>query len=1119
MVPQGQLAYYTPTPAPPALPLYQTAPYQFPQHPHVPYMQSASPASASETPMYGHPSHPAPYVGTPTSVPPSCVYPNSTHHANFAHRSGSEHASTSFSNGGTLPCSWQGQAFPPSSSPPPPAYPPGFEPKQNNVSMSCASGNVALGNPCMPNSHPLPHLNGLPHQHQHPVSSFQPAHPHPHPQLHHHPSPQTACHAPMPHPAIQSAHPSMFHGHDGGGTVIGVPVMGTPVYADAVCAPPPAIPQGVEPAQVWQPKYGRRLGSSEIRQQSCKSTFHLTKYFRRNGSHSGSSPKGARKFHQNTWQPSNSQTSDSLFNRDYLSPNRGRTFIARETNNEHRLPPCMEETRQLCSDTSNVRNLGHKQLASTFDNVSLDPGSICSGMDSPLRRDRSCRANGRQPPNTCRDDQPQSNQDLNLKAGPVKENCMHNTQNIPVDGQQNLDLCRFREHKGNLHREGIEGRSDGQPLRFNPCERSSLALACSEAQFSSHVQCEQKGCSPATADEEHKMGSASTGLVDSKTSALPSKKNKEGLSRWLEERKHNYPTPKNILRKAEEKKRREEMGEFDSDKTLSFRQHMRNGFTTRYDRRERPRVDKNTELLGQCIGESQLANTDSRDKEENCGTNDLYDSYRSANDTEMSQNIDGVGPMNSPTLQGLHSANDTEMLQKFEDLRPVSSPIPEGEVSDLQKGIRGRDSQSVLTSDDMAKPNNIERILDPGNMFLFRRKRRKQPREQITLVVQRQKKLLLKLLNRDIDKERSYLLQCCRFIVNNHYLQGHPLLNVKHFKWVGAAKSSSGDDLPAYRMHKSESSLSTNEEEMGDLGVEDFMTRRLAADAQDLNGRECAFKGEDKCQEVRKSALANVENAFGVNVLLEDSQHASASTLEELSCSNREQELIEDAQHADALPVQELIEDTQHASALPLQELIEEAQHASALPLQELNSSNNEPDLIAEETYRETGVQPCHQNDVGEVPLEFGSTSHNQSVVDRCVNGAESSDPLESCSRYEKDATFPWKYLDCYLDQKTSTSGFSARHYDYTREPFCVNGLITDGRHAPMLLSSSNLDAQGPAPFLWEQSNTDVQLPNHDMDTGELGSGICDNILEDDDDISKYMNFDAFETDSGMCYG
>lgn len=812
----------------------------------------------------------------------------------------------------------------------------------------------------------------------------------------------------MLHPTAQTGHLPMGHGFDVNGTVIGVPVIGTPIYVDGTCAAlPPVIPHGQQLPQTLQPKYGRRPVSSETRQQSGKSAFHLTRYFR------GSPSKGARNFQQNAWQPSNPQT--QRFGTEGQS-------------------------------TSSFRDCIQRRVASTVQNVCMDSRLSVerSHQQQVPPRELNLSANGRQLANTCRDNQPQSTQPFHVKTCPAKETMLPKAQDFHVNGQQKLASCQFSEHKGNFHCEFVEDRPDGQPLRFNAGQRSSLASACSEAQLSSHVNCEETSCSPNASGElvqEHKVGSVTT-LVDSKALPRPSIKKREVLNQWLQERKNNYPTPANILRKAEERRKREEMGEFDKPK---FRlQHIKGVLTQCYRRQERPRMGKNMKFQEQCIVNSQSANTDSRDENSNCERNPLADSYRSTNDSQMPQE---VGQIKSPPLQG--------------------------EVSDLEKGVQDADSLSILTSDEIFKQNNIEETPGPGNAFLFRRKRRKRQCHRSTSVAQRQKQLLFKILDRDIEKESSYLLQCCRFIVNNHFLQGFSPSNVKHFKWVGAGKPSGVNESSTAVIDTTDVPACARENELSTLGAEDFLSGKIATDTRALANdgeKKHPFLGEDNCQDSSEPSLANVENLFDDHVSVKEAQDASTLPPQELRCRNNEHELIEDTQHA------------------------------SSLPLQECSCSDKEQDLIAGEEYNDSGSQPCQKQDVGMGQLESG--------VDRFANG----------SHHEKEAPFPWKHLDGYLYQKTTSSGLAARHYDCIREPFCANGLIHDSKHAPLLHSSSNLDAQGLAPFLWEQSNADSHLPNHDLHTGELGSGIDDNILNDDDDILQYMNFDAFETDSGICY-
>lgn len=860
----------------------------------------------------------------------------------------------------------------------------------------------------------------------------------------------------MPLPAGQVANSSMLQYFDGSGTVIGVPVIGTPVYLDAAnLAPPPENLRYQQPMQSLQPE------PAYTRQQSCKSKYHLTKYYLRNVSDYENHPEEVI-LPESGWQPPPCENNHSVFNGKYSRATMDQTFVPKA------IKPSIEkpDQQQLALVGSNgCENHYLQQRVSSHESSAYVDGE----------------------PHHF-----QSSQIPNFKKTSAKVFCMPDS-----------------------HCQNHEERSDGPPPGYSSYERSSLALACSEAQLTSLVKCEQEGV-PAEAPGEIAMDHNLTS-EDSKMQGHPYDKQNAGVSQWLQQRKNKFPTPENMLRKAEERRKHKEMGEFFNKSHL---RSIKGAFSASHHRRKNHRIDKQTDIQEQRMDKCQLTKRGSEGLSRNPGSGPDF------------------------------SANELEMPMEIEDSGPIESPN-RGHGSDLERGIQEENWLSIPRSGEPTEQIDKEETQSSCCTFTSKRKRWKQGRgDQKSLVAQRQRKLLFKLLDRDPEKEISHLLQCCRFVVNNHFLQGLAHTNLRHLSWAGAEIPDDGVSSHAEEVATKIAAIAS------DSGAKNHPAennQRLL----NLDEQECFSEGADGYQCVSITVVANVGEKSSSTDL---AQEAHVLPVEELGCIHTDHEGIEEDAHGPSMPVEEFLapgveppqasgccrkdkeqlEEGQE-STLSTKELrscnkeqdpfgnvgLLEEGHVSTLPTKELRSCDKEQDPLEdvgllEEGHGSTlpteGLRSCnkeedpleefpnsssHEIDVGEVHPELGVTSHHQSALNGFVLNAESSLLLEpSCTRYEKEGVFTWKHRN---------NGDPGR-FD------CFKGVFieaTDAKQSAMLSDASNVDSQGHVSALWDQSNP---LPGHDTDIGELGSEM-DSLFTDDDDFLQYMNLDAFESDSRMCYG
>ncbi|KAI5058558.1 hypothetical protein GOP47_0026728 [Adiantum capillus-veneris] len=876
----------------------------------------------------------------------------------------------------------------------------------------------------------------------------------------------------MPHPAEQVSNSSIIQNHDASGTVLGVPVMGTPVFLGANNLAPPDIQHHQQPVQKLHPE------SSYPRQQSSKSIYHLTKYFQRSVSNCESQTEEGRP-QQCGWQPPARQANRAIFGRKYSRANMGRKYVP----NANKLSFEKPDQKQLAythrnghqSHYSHQRDLFHESSAS----VEKKPSHS------------------------------ESTQIPNIKAS---------SASIPTS------YC-----------EDIDKRSDQRSLEFDSHEASSLALACSEAQLNSLVKSKQEELSPEIPGET--ATECKLSYADNMSPARQFTKNTAGVTRWLEQRKTKYPTPANMQRKAEERRMQEEMGEFICKKPRNYLRHFQGALSTSYYRCENQKIDKKPDVQEQRLGESQVAKSDSKGHTSNLG--------------------------NDPD----HCGNDFEMPMEIEDSGPVESPY-QGQVSDVEKGVQEENFQSTSKSDEITEQNQEEKIRAPCFAFVFRRKRQEQRRGRSALVAQRQKRQLFQLFSRDLEKENSHLLQCCSYMVSNGFLQGLHHMNPTHPSIVAAEKR--------FDVNNSHDKEIDTAETVAIASVKNPVSGHSAVNHLVLNNQHSAnleeqvlsFEGADSCQNATGSTLANGKQSCTEMNLVQEAHCSAEVSAQERRCSTKEQGPIEDAD-GPTMPevsgsevVDSCLNERRSTSANGKQScatvnLCQGAPCSAELSAQEMGCSSKEQELIGDAPgpmmpVDNIVVQEAYCSAVVPSQTLDWSSKGTEQIAGACKSSRSREELMsgymeqsrfadeaftrssrqlcdeideESClvvepslTRFEKEAIFPWRHSDSY-HLRNVEGGLAPAHYDCFKAPLIASSVDADTNQLAVLSSNSNLDSQVSVSSLWDQPNSGLNVPDHNMDTSDLGTGYCDSFLDNEDDIFQYMNFDGFDTDSGMCFG
>lgn len=758
------------------------------------------------------------------------------------------------------------------------------------------------------------------------------------------------------------------------GVAIGLPVMPTPSHVDTSAAQ--TVAQIQQPMQAWQPGYPENSLSSQCAPQPSNSSFAYTNNIQDNRPQV-IAPK--KDHHSNGWQPTRNDYSNIERQTD---PSRERVQM---------MPPVKPDS-QLCAE-------GMKPSDAQRIDQMRSNGNSASGANhqspfieknhrhwlSPPKLQMAAWANGKNPLHVSRGFQPHINGQvkfhMNRPFSAAAEKCSN--------GQHQSQLQRRCDSRGKIFNKDTQIRSDMQLIRCDPCDRAFTSSEIFATHLKTHAKCGEEGCSFEASGKivkEHKV--TEHGKVDiqatyrgRKALALRSMEDKEDIKRWREERKRSYPTSANILRKAEDRKRMEAEGEFLDEESEKRRQRIReviarqkqlgyqvpeipsHYFRTRYDRRPK-------KMVREAVANATEGKTEFVERRNLAGIKRTADDMETLHDRATrvedpkndSQNMEPINDDNGYHRKGHARKGHQSKFMSWHE---------------CQKHHENYDNQ-------MARP--------------------------------RSPTLLSKLLHNDIQKESSYLLQCCRFIVNNAFLQDCSPTSLKHFEWMVAAMPASADGSSANGID-SQVQLKS---EMGEE-VPTFSNSEISAESITLlDSKHSVAEVENKVAETEDTGLV-----IGPSLL-------------------NTKDLVAGRETADA-------------------------PHAPTTLPRKLGRKNQEQDLVHEEPSESHPGQPRHKIYAGKVGSNVDSTSQR-----RCEVGQF------TCSK---------PFLESNDSQLT-------------------NHLAIDKAVGSVHTSVSS----------WKPTSTSTHLSYDDIEAGEVVSGHTESIVEDEEDISQYMNFDASGADSGCCY-
>ncbi|MCO5581314.1 hypothetical protein L7F22_035193 [Adiantum nelumboides] len=239
-----------------------------------------------------------------------------------------------------------------------------------------------------------------------------------------------------------------------------------------------------------------------------------------------------------------------------------------------------------------------------------------------------------------------------------------------------------------------------------------------------------------------------------KALALRSSEDQEDIKRWREERKRSYPTSGNILRKADEKRKREAEGETNDEEAQQRRQRMMD-------------IVKKQKELGYQVPEipSHYFRTHHNRQ---LKKSRLDDNSKLTTIKEENSTADG--------------SNGKSVIK---------------EIGDTSIGMQKKDvsSHDKASNDDNQCHRNGHFKKGNHNKFpSWQDRKRARHNSHPPAAWWQRPSLLSQLLSKDIEAENSLLLQCCRFIVNNAFLQASVSTSLKHFGWIEALPCGNGRD-------------------------------------------------------------------------------------------------------------------------------------------------------------------------------------------------------------------------------------------------------------------------------------------------------------------------------------
>ncbi|KAL2645387.1 hypothetical protein R1flu_012974 [Riccia fluitans] len=347
-------------------------------------------------------------------------------------------------------------------------------------------------------------------------------------------------------------------------------------------------------------------------------------------------------------------------------------------------------------------------------------------------------------------------------------------------------------------------RSQAVSLRCEPCDRTLTNAQQFAAHKSTHVKCDVKGCSFEASGrvvKEHKQ----TAHESSSSSAISrpglSKESEEEILRWREERRRNYPTTSSIKRKAVELEARKARGELVDEDAKKRRERLKEILARQAE-------------LGVPVAELPpdyfCDDSRSRGKGDNAGGG-RRDNNRGGKRRYGEQAIGTVKGERDGPPQKQARILEPNVSSSAE---PASGNV-EAEEGEKHENPQENDADKIEAVGSDAGVKGSSPCKNKKICYYFRRgrcrkgrkceflhersDRPKKPRKDAAGrdsaggANKKQASLLYKLLEPEIRRDKSHLMQSFRFLVNNKFLEEYPQKPLKLFEWTDIEEQSNSE--------------------------------------------------------------------------------------------------------------------------------------------------------------------------------------------------------------------------------------------------------------------------------------------------------------------------------------
>ncbi|CAM6103892.1 unnamed protein product [Calypogeia fissa] len=412
----------------------------------------------------------------------------------------------------------------------------------------------------------------------------------------------------------------------------------------------------------------------------------------------------------------------------------------------------------------------------------------------------------------------------------------------------------------------VRSQSQAGALRCEACDRTFKNAQQFSAHNNTHVKCDVEGCSFEASGrvvKDHKQSAHDNSASDPQVrSKFKSKENEEEISRWIEERRKHYPTAANIKQKAEEMKARKMRGELVDEDARKRRERLKEILAKQAELGV-PVAEVPSYYMSDRYG--SLKGKGAKGESSESGANEIQKNGKRGPDRGQVSNgaakeeEDKEPPTKVPRILDGSSHGSAEPAPRVPKLELDTIQGAKRVVVEVKEDLETEAVEQPCGLPTDEKDHNVPSKTSEKLCFFFKRGRCKKGNRCEFLHERRPKKkrkdddvisaatqpapkraptLLSKLLESDIRREKSHLLQSFRFFVNNMFLLEYPEKPLQFFEWQESPDRTSDAEVGR---PDTENVLETGDGDGTDSEEEDMQTTSLA---QEDSGELTRLEGE-----------------------------------------------------------------------------------------------------------------------------------------------------------------------------------------------------------------------------------------------------------------------------------